>query len=303
MASSVTVLASDEYWSRPDKIDEYVARKLANGSTSLFLGAGASHGFKLPNWQELVIALRTQCNAPLPVYPMRPEEEADMLLLKYFQKDRHRFAEAVRSALYASARQDHSFMLKSDLLQAVAAFLTNSIRGRGGAVVSFNFDDIVETYLRLLGFVVRSEIEVPAWSQKADVVVYHPHGILPLENKEPCSQIVFTTSDFDAVVGRQADAWNKTMESILSTTFPVFIGLSGEDSRLRALLNDVGPQHPARVKSSSMYWGVRPTPKSEPEHIVERWKGLGIAPRFIDSYDGLPSWLLGICQKAAEAPI
>lgn len=300
MASAVTALASEAVWGNPKKVDEHVAMRLGQGSTSLFLGAGASHGFHLPNWAELVASVRAHAGAKAPASTVRPEEEAGMLLRKHFGKDRAAFAEAVRKALYSTARSDHAFMLRSELLQAVAAFLTNSIRGRGGAVVSFNFDDMVETYLRLLGFVVKSETSVPAWNDRADVVVYHPHGMLPLDKTKPGTPVVFAASDFDAVVGRQEDAWNQTMSSILSTTFPVFIGLSGEDNRLRSLLTAVRDKHPARVRDSSMYWGVRPTPKGEEEHVVERWKDMGIAPRFIDGYAALPSWLLGVCQKAAN---
>lgn len=300
MAVTVTALASEAFWSNPSKVDAHVAMRLGQGSTSLFLGAGASHGFHLPNWEELVAAVRRQCSAKAPAAHVRPEEEADMLLRKSFNRDRAAFADAVRTALYATARSDHAFMLKSELLQAVAAFLTNSIRGRGGAVVSFNFDDMVETYLRLLGFVVRQETSVPAWNDKADVVVYHPHGMLPLDKTRPGTQVVFTASDFDVVVGSEKDAWNQTMTSILSTTFPVFIGLSGEDGRLRSLLTAVRDKHPAIVRDSSMYWGVRPTPKGEDEHVVERWRQMGIAPRLIEGHPALPSWLLGICQRAAK---
>lgn len=300
MATTVTPHATDDFWNKDENIDGYLARKLKNGSTSLFLGAGASHGFNLPNWSGLVEGVRSHCGAAPPAKSVRAEDEADTLLHKTFVGDRMRFALAVREALYAPAKNDSKFLLKSDLLQAVTAFLTNSQRGRGGAVVSFNFDDIVETYLRLLGFVVRSETSVPAWNSNADMHVYHPHGLLPMAQASGSTKIVFTTSDFDEVVGRESDAWNQTMSSILSTTFPVFIGLSGEDSRLRSLLTTVKTLHPATVKDASIYWGVRPTPRGEDDMVVQKWKRMGVVPRYIASHAELPAWLLGICQRAAS---
>lgn len=303
MAASVTPHATDDFWSKSDNVDAYLARKLKNGGTSLVLGAGASHGFNLPNWTDLVKAVREECGADEPKKATRPEDEADALLVTNFASDRIAFAKAVRSALYAPAHKDTRFLLKSELLQAIAAFLTNSLRGRGGAVVTFNFDDIVETYLRLLGFVVRSETVVPAWATSADMLVYHPHGFLPMGSEDGMTQIVFTTSDFDAVVGRESESWNKTMNSVWSSTFPVFIGLSGDDARLRSLLDSTKNHHPATVKDKSIYWGVRPTLRDADAYEIQRWKQLGIVPRFIESYSDLPAWLLSICQLAAtESP-
>lgn len=300
MALSVTPHGTDDFWSKLEHVDEYLARKLKSGSTSLVLGAGASNGFNLPDWSGLVMAVRDQCGASAPAKSLRPEQEADVLLQQYFSGDRVAFAKAVREGLYLPARHDRAFLLKSDLLQAIAAFLSNSLRGKGGAVVTFNFDDILETYLRLLGYVVRSEASVPAWTVNADMLVYHPHGLLPMVSEDGMTPIVFTTADFDAVVGRESEGWNKTLDSVLSTTFPVFIGLSGDDPRLRSFLESTRKLHPATIQDKSLYWGVRPTLHSAESHEVQTWKRLGIVPRFMDSYAELPAWLLSICQMAAN---
>lgn len=299
MGTTVTLHATDDFWSKNKNVDDFLARKLRAGSTSVVLGAGASHGFNLPNWGDLVIGVRNQCGESAPKKALRPEDEADSLRRKYFKNDRVGFAKAVWRALYEKANHDPRFLLKSELLQALSAFLTNSIRGQGGTIVTFNFDDILESYLRLLGFIVRSETSAPAWNSDADVLVYHPHGLLPKDSQADSTKIVFSTTDFDEVVGRDSDAWNRTMRSVWSSTFPVFVGLSGDDARLRSLLLDVRPDHPATVKDSSLYWGVRPTPQDENPDTIERWKELGIVPRIIKDYDELPAWILSICQKAA----
>lgn len=300
MALTVTPHSTDDFWSKEENVDEYLARKLRCGSTSLVLGAGASNGFNLPDWAGLVKAVRDQCGAPAPTTPLRPEQEADILLQNNFSGDRVAFAKAVREGLYLPARHDKAFLLKSDLLQAITAFLSNSLRGKGGAVVTFNFDDILETYLRLLGFVVRSETSVPAWTVNADMLVYHPHGLLPMASEDGLTTIVFTMADFDAVVGRESEVWNKTMDSVWSTTFPVFIGLSGDDPRLRSVLDSTKKSHPAATRDQSLYWAVRPTLRSASSHEVHTWKRLGVVPRYLDSHAELPTWLLSICQMAAN---
>ena len=129
--------------------------------------------------------------------------------------------------------------------------------------------------------------------------VFHPHGLLPQDFSSAATKIVFTARDFDEVVGRNDDAWNQSMRSILIGTLPLFIGLSGDDQRLRSLLDTVKVGHPA-ITHGGLYWGIRPTVRSEEPHTVDRWRELGIAPRYIPTYGDLPSFLLGICQRAAQ---
>jgi SIR2-like domain len=299
MASAITPHATDDFWSKPENIDEYLARKLRLGSTSMVLGAGASAGFNLPDWKKLVNTIKVDCGEPASTAQINLEQEADRLFLSYFSSDQIAFANAVRRALYAEAKQDANFLLKSDLLQAIAAFLTNSIKGKSGALVTFNFDDIVESYLTLLGFVVRSEASMPAWTTSADMVVFHPNGLLPLDSEVGTTPIVFTLTDFAEITGSESNSWNQTLHSIWSTTFPVFIGLSGDDIRLRASLGSIRKVHPATLNERSLYWGVRPTLKNEPSHTVEVWRKLGVVPRFVSRYEDIPTWLLSICKRAA----
>lgn len=298
MATSISHLATEGFWCQADNIDSFVAAKLCSGGTALVLGAGASHGFNLPDWSSLVSGLRGSRPAPMP--PVSLERQADELFINQFSRDRMAFARAVRGKLYEAARAHPDFLLKSELLQAVAAFVTSSLRGKGGSVINFNFDDILETYLKLLGFIVRSVTVVPAWASKSDVVVYHPHGLLPMKDDRAITNIVFTSSDFDEVVGRPSE-WNISMSAVMTTTFPIFIGLSGNDARLRSLLLEVRDRHPATQIDGSKYWGVRPTPASADQYEIEKWREWGIVPRIMNSYSDIPAWLLSICQRAAGA--
>ena len=205
----------------------------------------------------------------------------------------------MRKCLYSDPDSDSSMVLASPLLQALGSLLVSSMRGRAGSLISFNFDDLIETYLRLLGFVVRSEPIAPYWAVNADMQVFHPHGLLPRDTSKPVTKIVFTSADFDEVIGRDDNAWNQSMRSVIGGTMPLFIGLSGEDQRLRSLLAAVKSRHPAIERDGGKYWGVRPTLRTDAEADVAEWTGHGIAPRYLDSYVDFPAWILSICQKAA----
>lgn len=299
MGTGYGPIATEAAWQRPDFIDKFLANQLSRGSVSLVVGAGVSMGFQLPSWDDLVKQMYRTKREKLPTKRRSAPEMCDALKLKYFAGNDLQFSELVRDSMYRKIDADPSLVLSSPLLQAVGSFLVSSMRGRTGSLISFNFDDLIETYLRLLGFVVRSEPKAPYWTVNADMQVLHPHGILPQDPKQPCTDIVLTASDYDRVIGHDSDAWNQSMKSVLAGTTPVFLGLSGDDQRLRSLLTQVKTIHPALVRESHRYWAVRPTVVGEDESIVARWKGLGVAPRTLPSYDGIPSWLLGVCQRSA----
>ncbi len=256
-------------------------------------------GFNLPSWDDLVRKIYVETSQPIPTKRTSAPEMSMVLKRKLFQGKDLEFAQLVRKCLYQDFDKTPSQLLSSPLLQSVGSFLVSSMRGRANSLISFNFDDLIETYLRLLGFVVRSEHSAPYWTVNADMHVLHPHGILPQNESKPCTDIVFTESDYDRVIGRDANAWNQKIKSLLSGTTALFLGLSGDDQRLRSLLGEVKSIHPAIVKDGHPYWAVRPTAAGEDQENVERWRDLGVAPLHLDSFEDIPAWLLGICQKSA----
>lgn len=299
MGTGYGPITTESAWRKADFVDAFLAKQLSRGSVSLVVGAGVSMGFQLPSWNELVKRMYREKAEKLPTRRRSAPEMSETLKRKFFAGKDLEFSNLVRDSLYKKTDGDPSIVLSSPLLQAVCSFLVSSMRGRAGSLISFNFDDLIETYLRLLGFVVRSEPKAPYWTVKADMQVLHPHGILPKDTTQSCTDIVFTASDYDRVIGHDSDAWNQSMKAILAGTTPVFLGLSGEDQRLRSLLTQVKAIHPAPIREGHRYWAVRPTVVGEDEIIVDRWKVLGVAPRLVPSYDDLPAWLLSICQRSA----
>jgi len=296
--ASVTTTTDPTFWARAEFVDKRLAKMLGQGSVSLVLGAGASAGFRLPDWETLVNDIYSEVGAGLPTKATSPTKLSDDLKRSHFKGKDLEFSKVVRKALYKDFSASSSAILISPLLQAIGSFLASSMRGSAGSLITFNFDDLVETYLRTMGFVVTSEAEAPFWRSNADMQVLHPHGLLPLVDESGCTSIVFTDSDFVRVIGRAENAWNGSMHATLSGTTAVFIGLSGDDMRLRSVLEKVKESHVA-TKLGHPYWAVRATVKSEDTNRVDMWRELGVAPRFLSTYDEIPNWLLGICRLSA----
>lgn len=301
MGTGYGPISTEAAWQKAEFVDKFLARQLSNGSVSLVLGAGASMGFQLPSWDDLVKRMYRAQGERLPTKRRSAPELSESLKSKHFDGKELAFSQLVRDCLYKKLGNDPASVLSSPLLQAVGSFLVSSMRGRAGSLISFNFDDLVETYLRLLGFVVRSEPTAPYWTVNADMQVLHPHGMLPQDTSKACTGLVFTAGDYDRVIGQDSDAWNQSMKSVLAGTTPLFVGLSGDDQRMRTLLTQVKAIHPALVRESHRYWAVRPTVAGEDESNVDRWRKMGVAPRKLSSYDEIPAWLLSICQRAAAS--
>lgn len=260
------------------------------------LGAGVSQGFNLPTWDNLVARMYSSLEQEFPA-GSSINEASEALKNKFYKGDNIGFSTLVRECLYKDCINPDT--LTSPLLQAITSLLVSSIRGKASALITFNFDDLIEMHLSLMGFIVESETEAPFWKRNSDMQVLHPHGFLPWADASRATEIIFTESDYDRVTGRDDNAWNQNMRSILNSTTPIFLGLSGNDQRLRTMLRQVQENHPASKRAGHLYWGVRPTLKDEPQSNIDRWNNAGIATRFIESYSDLPRWLLGICRAAA----
>ena len=169
----------------------FMAEQLLEGRFSLALGAGASIGFGLPTWEKLTD--RCHVNSGHPRAPGQSCEDAsEDLLAKVFGNDEIAFAEAVRAALYQSANLSLGQLRKAAFLAAVGALTMASSRGHVGRVISFNFDDILETFLGYFGFSTSSVDTLPYWQGRQDVIVLHPHGFLPHNKTNPIKRpIVF----------------------------------------------------------------------------------------------------------------
>lgn len=296
-------MKSSHGWSDPAVIDNFLAHQLLRGRLAIILGAGASFGFKLPGWSNL---LQQMCNALKCAGPTScgnlPQFAGDLLRNK-FSGNKPQFWEAVRAALYLDVKANESQLLNGAMLRAIGALAAASSRGKVGSVVSFNFDDLLEEYLQVLGLTTSSTVDFPTWSQQTDVDVMHPHGLLPFKSTSAISErgITFTDADYTAKIGDINDPWNRKVSDVMTTHTCLFIGLSGDDERLKSLIFNANKMHPSITSDQFPFWGVvtRLADTSDDDR-VSRWKEHGVHSKRFGSYDEVPDWLLGICRRAAK---
>jgi hypothetical protein len=275
----------------------YLADQLTAGALTVVLGAGASFGFGLPSWDELVERLRAR--AGLTLAPrLSAEQAAEYVLVQGYGNDRIRFAEAVRLALYDGAKLSLAQLVENPLLSAVGTLAMASSRGSVSTIVSFNFDDVLELFLSQFGHDVESIDTMPAWNSRADLRVLHPHGWLPSDLSVPIERgVVFTQMDYDELVGDAKDAWRATMINLFSTHTCLFIGLSGNDNNITNILTEVNKIHVAR-RRGDLFWAVRFELETDP--YLHLWAGRGVYNHIVADFAEIPAILFEVCQHAAR---
>ena len=196
-------------WKLPELLDEFLVDQLLQNRLAIVLGAGVSHGAKLPNWETLVYRLYKQ-EEEAPPEGRTPEEASEDFLLKHCGNDEHELAKRVHVALYENADLTSPALASDKMLNALGAIMTSSGRGSAAYAVSFNYDDLLECHLRYRGFVVDSVHSLPNWSNSADMIIYHAHGYLPSNPGEGISKgIVLTAQSYDNVIGNESSYGNK----------------------------------------------------------------------------------------------
>jgi hypothetical protein len=225
-----------------------------------FLGAGASIERGLPSWQTLVVELLVEdASKTRPFKKLPPDEQRalatwmaqrfayDPLILSRAVKnaDRRRlkrrklsgeraFLEAVRRHLYAGLKPSRT----PTTLDAIAELIDRGAHeGRIPAVVTFNFDDLLEQELarRKVHFhVVGSDRRAP----RKGLPILHVHGFLPRRGPLPESPgLVFTEDDYHQL-SSSVFHWALTeLVGHLRHHTALFLGLSMSDRNLRRLLD------------------------------------------------------------------
>lgn len=278
-------------------LKEFLAEQLVNGRLSLALGAGASMGFGLPNWDNLIADAFAKRGLTKPT-ALTNEHAADALLAACGNDDL-RFASLISEVLYSGIDLSMVKLKQKELLAALGAITMASSRGSVGRVVSFNYDNLLETYLDYYGFDVESIAKVPHWDSRTDVKIYHPHGFLPSDKiGTAIAPIVLAQSHYDRIVGKTHVVWNSVLLEIFSSSTMIFIGLSGADNNLTSLLQSANDNHVSKARHDA-FWGIRFSDSVDDarSHI---WQMRGVFQVTLSSYEEIPGWLFEVCQIAAQ---
>jgi len=285
-----------DQWLDETSLVEHLAEQLILGRLGLFLGAGVSVDFDLPDWETLVRRVSDAVGESELPEKFDPIDTAGAIKAKKFSTEAD-FNEAVKSALYLERDLDFRGISNNRLLRAIGSLVMASQRGSAAKVFTLNFDDLLELYLEFHGFTTAVIHNGRHWARNEDVIVYHPHGFLPLGHERSSESIVLGTTEFHEVM--TSDEWRPVIQTALRQHTFLYLGLSGDDLHLRSHWIEVGKHH-AIAADRVCYHGVRFTTGSRDDNngtLAERW---GVHTHLLDDYESLPDFLFKICQKARE---
>jgi SIR2-like protein len=223
----------------------------------LFLGAGVSIPYGVPSWQSLVLELLfDQAESTRRLGPMWPHYRRAVAswMTDYFAYDplvlarlvEHslskregavadgeitRFLERVREHLYARLHPPGS----RTLLRAVADLLARPDAGVP-AVVTFNFDDLLEAELEERNVPFAKAVG-PDRQSGTGVRVLHVHGFVPQAGPIARAPMVFTEPDYHRLTESMFHWGLSEIVDALRKRTVLFLGLSMSDPSLRRLLD------------------------------------------------------------------
>lgn len=289
-------MTTRDAWRDWERLRIFLGSLLTRQQICLFLGAGVSAPFGLPNWEELVSGLAKQFGVADTNASLTIEERAELIVTTAGLSD-GTLARSVHKTLYHEFDRDLRSLRKSDLLSALGSLAMGGRRGRVRSVVTFNYDDVLETYLSYHGFSVASTDAMPSLATCSDVEVYHPHGLLPLAlDDQKAYKVLITRKHYDEVLGKPTP-WRNLLGHLLSTHLSVFVGLSGSDTHLSQLLQGTVGRHPLSTFALP-FSGIRFTKADDPR--IDLWESRGVFSVLVDEWDEIPSLLLDVCQSAAS---
>lgn len=240
----------------------------SSDGVSLFLGAGTSAGAGLPSWEDLVGALFLTVfvqqlsqnvekdSATLLMEVARElNGNSPLLLARYLRRgfsessanDESAFQTAVADTLYKDVEEGRT----SDLLEAIAKLCMPLRTGwKIHSVVTYNFDDLLESLLEDQGSAYRSIYYSERLANESELPIYHVHGYLPRTRSgfERLDNSIFAFSEEGYhELFRDPYHWTNIVQlNLLRERTCLFLGLSFSDPNLRRLLEIAarGSDHP-----------------------------------------------------------
>lgn len=233
-------------------IRAFEARKLV-----FVMGAGVSLPYGLPDWntllQRLLLSIQVGETDAAEFFAgvLRPNPlVAARFIRNHFRRPpgerSPKFEAAVRQVLYEGIRERYQSPLMRELCALILAPAGSPMLD---SVISYNFDDILETSLRELGERIGIQIPFrPIFSpgqplQPNELPIYHVHGYLPRTGElSPEHYITLGESDYHQQYIKQYSWENLVQVNAFINSTCFFIGTSFTDPNLRRLL-DIAREH------------------------------------------------------------
>jgi len=223
-------------------------KEFANGNLCLFCGAGISIEAGIPNWSLLLKGLlQNLVDKQLSDLSLDPKKQRDLaefyydefgvssLIVGQYLKNglNETFLPDVRKALYVNNPKS------SKLLDSIVELCRPQRERKSlNAIISFNFDDLIETNLELNKIKFSSIYSEGHRATNAEIPVYHPHGYLPREGKlADENQIVFSEDAYNSQFIEPFSWSNLVQLNYLNHQTCLLVGISLTDPNLRRLLD------------------------------------------------------------------
>jgi hypothetical protein len=272
-----------------------------NSQLILFLGAGVSFDYGLPSWKTLVLDLlfeNVADGSQLRNVAINYRRAVSDWLANYFEYGPVVLARLIEDYIIGrksignednrlKAKKDFLVQIQQNLyadrisptgrtgLKAIAELIAQNPK-RTPAVITFNFDDLLEQELRELKVPCESVFK-PGRISYGIVPVIHVHGYIPQMGTPPVSNIVFTERDYHALTegvfhwALTEIVWHLRHNTVL------FVGLSMSDPNLRRLLDaaftDGQPTHYQLQKRHQVPQGQHYSIMQQIDDSAREWKG------------------------------
>jgi len=257
-AVAAMVQQADSDWKeRRKRHIENLRRVYFSDRLTLFLGAGASMDCGIPGWKKLITGLALQMvdeqtprDATYESKGMNPAERlaiasalvgsqdgSPLLVGRYLENSLGGlFTKKLHEVLYASAIEAG----EQSLITAVVRLCRPS-RQREGiyAVVTYNFDDLLERALTKAEIRCRPIYEEGTVPDSDELPIYHVHGRLPKDAGTDASppRLIFSEESYLSLQSDHYSWANFEQLKMLRETTCLLLGLSGTDPNLRRLLD------------------------------------------------------------------
>jgi len=288
---------------------------LRRGNLVVFLGAGISRAFGLPDWSELVrecCRLAACPDVPSAGAPANELMDAMGKVERLIKKEcsSAEFERNLRRSLYAGVEYETSAAVHP-LMVALGAMMMGSMRGSVSEILTLNFDDVLEWYLRLHGYSYQAISKYPFSFVDTDVRVYHLHGYLPFADAtadapEGENSIVLTEQSFYRRMAEDGHPCNILLRSLLMTRTFLFLGWGASDPDIKLLLTKARADLPQPKCFGCYVQALKDDAETDETQQRDRFDELyddfGLATVHLRKRD-IPMFLMGICQSAAAVDV
>jgi hypothetical protein len=290
-----------DYWEDQANLEKLAGESLAYGSALLCLGAGVSRFAGLPTWSELlekVAKFAGFSDAQLSGLAQIENlfDRGQQILTEGFKGNRAAFLGTVRSCLYSDSRVLNGADAFSNRgMQALSFLCSRSLRGGCANVITYNFDDLLQRIFSYNGSVHRTVDEPFFVTSRADVTIFHPHGILQASDQgnNRCRAVITRDDLNDPSYAH----WSKTLFQQFSTQFPLLIGLSGSDEALIRALELAKKRHPHIQLWKWPYYGIAVGIGNMNTNALE---SAGIKVLRFQGPDDWPQFVGNVCRHASH---